>query len=315
MKIYTKTGDAGRHRTVRRRPRRQEPSTRRGIRRRRRAERGARAGAGDRSDAAHRRRRRSRFNATCSRSARCWRRRISRRCGSTSTRRRIDDARIADLEHAIDDGRRRARAAPRVHHSRRHAQGGGAACRAHRVSPRRAARRRARGRHGDPAGRRHLSEPPVRSAVHARARREPARRGGRSAVVDSTREVALRFLSRGDRQRCRDAAGRDRSLGGAGTSLRGDHGCQRRSTVRVDRARRDRPVAHGGDHDSRRRSAQDARGVGATSPTRLLAAELRPRLDDHCARRRRRGRSRGLRRRDVHARRALRAGADDVCSP
>ena len=54
---------------------------------------------------------------------------------------RIDEARIAELERAIDDARRGARAAACVHPARRLAQGRRAARRAHGLPSRRAPRR------------------------------------------------------------------------------------------------------------------------------------------------------------------------------
>src|SRR5262249_47620327 len=87
--------------------------------------------------------------------------------------------------------RRRARAASLLHSSRRHAEGLDAACGAHRVPPRRATRRWARGGDGDSGARRHLSEPTLRSAVHARASREQARGHERGDVVITAREVSL----------------------------------------------------------------------------------------------------------------------------
>ena len=59
---------------------------------------------------------------------------------------RVDDARIAELERAIDDGDAELEPLRAFIMPGRHAEGGGAARRAHGVSPRRAARRRARRR-------------------------------------------------------------------------------------------------------------------------------------------------------------------------
>ena len=69
--------------------------------------------------------------------------------------------------------------------------------------------------------------------------------------------------------------------------------------------------AHGALHDSRRRGAQDARAVGAPH-RRAARRRLRTRHHHSRAGRRRRRRSRGLRRRDVHARHSVRAASDDA---
>ena len=83
------------------------------------------------------------FSATCSPSARCSPRPTATRMRQHLEKARVDEARIAELERAIDAGDAELEPLRVIHRPGRIAKGGGAARRAHRVPPRRASGRRA----------------------------------------------------------------------------------------------------------------------------------------------------------------------------
>ena len=187
---------------------------------------------------------------------------------------RVDEARIAELERAIDDGD------AELEPLRSFIVPGGspkaAALHVARTVCRRAERRVVElgSGHGDSAARRHLPEPTVRSAVHARARREQAIGHRRGHVVTSAREIALPTY------RVTIAAG---ALDRAGDVVR-DVASAHRYAIITDSnvgplyARASalvaRRVAHRGAHDSGRRDAQDARHAGRGSPTSCSRRDL-----------------------------------------